>query len=238
MKKDILILKNIPREGPGLIEDVLNENNIRYKIFEIDRIHDIHSVNEYGALIVLGGPASANNADQNMKKELELIRTAINSKIPYLGICLGLQTMVKAMGGQVVKCQINEVGFRNKNGERYNIKLTPQGMSDSFFKDLPDSLNVFQLHGETVKLSPHMSLLASGDSCKNQIVKLGDNAYGIQCHFELTREMLDLWIKYDQDLKQMSRAYLLEEFDSIKDDYLKTGRQLIMNFFRIANYIT
>jgi GMP synthase (glutamine-hydrolysing) len=236
MEKDILILKNIPREGPGLIEDVLREHNLKYDVIELDQIANIKSIEKLGALVVLGGPGSANDTDLKMKNELLLIHKVINAKIPYLGICLGLQTLVKAMGGQVVNCETKEIGFRNLYDKYYKIKLTHQGRIDSLFKNLPDSFTVFQLHGETVQLSSKMILLASGDTCKNQIVRIGDNAYGIQCHFELKEDMLDLWIKHDQDLKQLDKNLIKSDFKAISDDYLKTGRQLIMNFLNIAGF--
>jgi GMP synthase (glutamine-hydrolysing) len=118
MKKKICILKNIYREGPGLIVDVLTENKIKYQIIELDRMDKIQTVDKFGAYIVPGGPASANDSNTEMINELELIRNIINERIPFLGICLGLQTMAKAKGGQVVKCLTKEVGFRDQTGKR------------------------------------------------------------------------------------------------------------------------
>jgi len=235
-KKDILILKNIFREGPGLIEDVLMEHNLKHKIIEPDQITQIKSIENLGALIVLGGPNSANDSDTQMKSELALIRKVINAKIPYLGICLGLQTLVKASGGQVVKGETKEIGFRNHDDEFYKIRLTPQGRRDNLFKNLPDEFTVFQLHGETVKLPSEMILLALGDTCENQIVKIGANAYGIQCHFELKAEMLDLWIEHDEDLQLLDRNKVKSDYQTLHNDYQETGRQLISNFLSIAGF--
>ncbi len=237
MEKNILILKNIYREGPGLIKDVLTEHNLKYEIVEQNQLENILSVEKLGALIVLGGPASANDEDLIMKKELDLIKKVVKANIPYLGICLGLQTLVKAMGGEVLKCETKEIGFRNQNDKYYNIELTHQGRIDNLFYNLPDSLTVFQLHGETVQLSSGMFLLASGDPCKNQVVKVGSNAYGIQCHFELKEEMLDLWLNNDQDLQQLDKNQVKSDFKAICKDYQNTGRQLITNFLRISGFL-
>jgi GMP synthase (glutamine-hydrolysing) len=237
MKKEILILKNISREGPGLIDDVLMEHNLKYKTIEPDQILQIKSVENMGALIILGGPNSANDTNEQMKVELGLIRKVINARIPYLGICLGMQTMVKAMGGQVIKCETKEIGFRNNDDKFFKIKLKPQGRKDNLFKNLPGEFTVFQLHGETVKLSSDMILLASGDTCENQVVKIGENAYGIQCHFELNEEMLNLWIKHDHDLQQLDSSKVLSDYITIVDEYQKTGRHLIINFLSISGLI-
>ena len=237
MEKNILILKNISREGPGLIEDILQEHKLKYEIIEPDQIVHIKSLENIGALIVLGGPNSANDTDRNMGNELDLIRKIVNAEIPYLGICLGLQTLVKALGGQVIKCEPKEIGFRDQNNKYYTIGLTHQGRIDNLFKNLTDSFTVFQLHGETVKLTSEMTLLASGDICKNQIVRIGPNAYGIQCHFELNEEMLNLWIKHDYDLQQLDGNKVLSDYQVILDDYQKMGRQLINNFLGLTGLI-
>ncbi|MBP1665706.1 MAG: glutamine amidotransferase class-I [Bacteroidetes bacterium] len=82
-----------------------------------------------------------------------------------------------------------------------------------------------------------MDLLATGDFCKNQIIKIGENAYGIQSHFELTDELLELWIKEDADLKKLNAEQLLSDFDTLKEVYQKTGLQLFYNFLPITGLI-
>ncbi len=237
MTKPILILKNVPRENPGLIEVLLKEHNLKYQIVDFDSSTIIESITNYGALIVLGGPDSANDLTQKMQNELKLIKKAIHSQIPYLGICLGLQTLVKAMGGNVVKCQKSETGFRDPNNEFYKVKLTSKGLTDKLFNNLPDNLTVFQLHGETVQLTPGMTLLATGDFCQNQIVKIGETAYGIQSHFELTNDLLESWITEDSDLQKLNAGQLRSDFELIRKDYQETGRHLFENFLILAGLI-
>jgi GMP synthase (glutamine-hydrolysing) len=237
MNQEILILRNTPRENPGIIESVLSENNLAFQIIDLDHISAIKSVEKYGALIVLGGPQSANDLSPKMLSELGLIRDAIQSDVPYLGICLGLQTFVKALGGNVVKCHTKEVGFRDPEGHFFTVKLTVEGKNDKLFNNLPDVLTVFQLHGETVQITPRMKLLATGDYCYNQIVKFGSRAYGIQSHFELTNELLESWITEDSDLQELDANQLRSEFKSIESDYQKTGRQLFSNFLMLSGLV-
>jgi len=237
MTKPILILKNVPRENPGLIEIVLKEYSIKYQIVDFNNSTVIENIENYSALITLGGPDSANDLTLKMQNELLLIRKALQSNIPYLGICLGLQTLVKAMGGTIQKCHINEVGFRDPENKYFKVKLTSEGRKDRLFKKLPDYLTVFQLHGETVELSPQMTLLATGDFCKNQIVKIGKTAYGIQSHFELTNDLLESWIIEDSDLQKLQAEQLRSDFETIKSDYQNIGRQLFYNFLTIIGLI-
>jgi GMP synthase (glutamine-hydrolysing) len=235
--KEILIIKNITREGPGIIEQILKNNEIKYTIADLSHGNLVESLKNYGAVIVLGGPDSANDNNKKMNGELALIREVLKAKIPYLGICLGMQTVVKAAGGEVVKSPLKEIGFRDPDGNLFNVELTKEGKIDPLFYGMADSFNVFQLHGETVVLTDNMKLLATGRFCKNQIVKIGANAYGIQCHFELTPEMLEEWINSDSDLKTLKKEKLESDFGLLKDEYSNYSYQLFHNFLRIAEFI-
>lgn len=236
MKKEILIVKNTINEGPGLLEEILKEKKIEYFITELGKNENIPPVENFGAVVILGGPMSANDTDEIMESELEFISKVISSKTPYLGICLGLQTLVKAMGGKVVQSPLKEVGFLDPEGNNFTVELTDKGKEDPLFESLTSPLKVFHLHGETVELTQEMTLLAAGKFCPNQVVKIGTNAYGIQSHFELTENMFENWITKDPDLLKLDTEYLRSIFIEIKNEYTKTGKQLLNNFLMIAGY--
>jgi GMP synthase-like glutamine amidotransferase len=234
--KKILIIKNESGEGAGLLNDVLNELHINTDIVDLNQGIDFPSPLDYGALVVLGGPDSANDRSEKMIQEIARIQEAIKGKIPYLGICLGLQTLVKAGGGQVVKNPVKETGFRGPDHQLFTIKLTEAGKNDPLFEDLGNNFPVFQLHGETVEPTPEMTVLGEGTFCKNQIVKVTEKSYGIQCHFELTREMFVQWMDEVDDLKKIDQEECVADFCSFYDDYIHTGKQLFRNFIKIAGY--
>lgn len=230
MKKEILIVKNIIHEGPGLLEEVLKECGIRYTIIDLNQGYNFPPVENYGAVVVLGGPDSANDQNEKIKNELARIRGVIAANIPYLGICLGLQILVEAAGGKVVRNPIKEIGFRDMENNRFTVDLTENGKKDPLFLDINHTLDVFHLHGETVELTDDMTLLAVGKFCRNQIIKIGSNAYGIQGHFELTPKMFETWINEDPDLLALDKKQLRTDFESIKKEYTHVGRQLFQNF--------
>lgn len=238
MNRKILILKNIPRETPGLIEIILKDYRLPYQVIDFDHNSVIEPLENYASLIILGGPESANDKSAKMISELALINKAINSGLPYLGICLGFQTFVKAMGGSVVRCNIPETGFRGKDGSFINITLTDKGREDKLFSNIPYVFPVFQLHGETVQITPGMTLLATGTECRNQVVRAGKNAFGFQFHFEITDELLKKWHEEDPDLMKLNYDDLRSDFESIKVDYQNTGRILFENFLMIAGLLT
>lgn len=226
----VLIVQN-SHEGPGLLTKILEENGLDHDLIILNKGDKIPSPKDYAAMIVLGGPDSANDVTEKMLHELERIREAIDGKVPYLGICLGLQTLVKAAGGLVVKNPTREIGFRDPDGNLFSVEVVE---NDELLKDLPTPMPVFQLHGETVVTTDAMKLLARGKLCENQIVRVAPKQYGIQCHFELTNEMFEDWLATDPDLILQDAEQNRRDFKSIADAYEKTGKQLFLNFINIA----
>lgn len=234
---ELLIVQNISREGPGLLEQVLDEEKVSFDLIDLDKGQKIPELGDYKALVVLGGPDSANDDTDKMTGELSRIKEGLDAGMPYLGICLGLQTLVKAAGGKVVSGEIKEVGFVDPDDNQHTVVMTDEGKSDPLLTGLPETLDVFQLHGETVELTPDMTVLATGKFCKNQIVRVADKAYGIQSHFELTPEMLTVWADEDLDLMPLGKEQLLADFDAIRQSYTNIGQTLLRNFLSIAELI-
>jgi GMP synthase (glutamine-hydrolysing) len=234
VKKKLLIVQNISHEGPGILEELLNEFGIAFERYDLSKGETLPDPASYAGMVVLGGPQSANDASEQITGELKAIRTALDAGVPYLGICLGLQLLVKAAGGGVVRCHQKEVGFREPEGEPFMVQLTPEGAQDGLFRGMPELLRVFQLHGETVVPAEGMTLLATGRACKHQVLRVGGNAWGLQCHFEMTPSMFESWIGIDEDLKTMDRRKLLADFDAIRDNYAATGRAILLNFLSAA----
>jgi GMP synthase (glutamine-hydrolysing) len=235
---DVLIVQNITREGPGILQNILDAEHITYDLVDVDKGQASPDPTNYKAVVVLGGPDSANDTTPKMIAELSRITQIIDAGIPYLGICLGLQTLVKAAGGSVVRNPVKEIGFTGPDGQSYTVELTTEGQGDPLFQGLSSPLQVFHLHGETVEIKPeYMQLLGTGKHCRNQVVRVGASAYGLQCHFEMTREILAECADKDPDLQPLGSGTVLEFYDRIQADYAKTGETLLRNFLRIAKVI-
>lgn len=225
--KPILIIQNIKREYPGAIQQLLDERQLPYEIIQMaERAANPPDVNQYSALIVMGGPDSANDITAKMQTEISVVKQALDLGLPYLGICLGHQVLVKAAGGRVVRCPQREVGWG------YTIQLTPTGKIDPLFYGLPEHIPTFQLHGEMVQVVDGITVLATGDNCPVQAVRVGRNAYGLQCHFELHDQLYQTWLNEDDDLKQLNRAELEQHWQEIKAEYMALGRQFVENWLK------
>ncbi len=233
----VLLIKNITREAPGLVREILHQREIPYDIVDLSKGEIFPNPVLYNAVFVLGGPMSANDKTPRMQQELIQIKKAIDAKIPYFGICLGLQTLVKSIGGKVFTNDIAEIGWRDEQENFFEIELTIEGTKDSIFNNIASPAKIFHLHGETIGLTNSMKLLASGRYCENQVIKMGENAYGFQGHIELTPELFETWLNEDEDLGQMDTDKLRRDFEAVRTEYVTNGRQIITNFLKIAKLI-
>ena len=234
----LLLIKNAAHEGAGLLEDVLLERTISYHTVELTDGQAIPDPRNFAGVVVFGGPQSVNDNTPSMQAELRALEQILADEIPYLGICLGMQALVKTAGGKVLRCQAKEIGFYDTDGAPYTIELTEEGKNDPLFANLEHTFRVFQLHGETVEMPANgVTLLGYGSQCPIQAVRAGRCAYGLQCHFELTPEMFAYWCKFDADLKRMDQAMLQQQFTEIQQTYIATGKTLLTNFLTIAHLL-
>ncbi|SVA58454.1 uncharacterized protein METZ01_LOCUS111308 [marine metagenome] len=167
--------------------DIANKLKIRGFDFEIRRpsLGDSlpTNLNNYSAIVVFGGPMSANDNDEFMKKEIDWIGQVLQSEVPFLGICLGAQILVKYLGCKVEKNrnELSEIGF-------YKIQPTENGIK------LFQSQDVFyQFHTEGFELPSGCELLAKGDIFTNQAFRY-KNCYGLQFHPEVNIYLHLKWL--------------------------------------------
>jgi GMP synthase (glutamine-hydrolysing) len=241
--KEALIALNIAREQPGSVLDVLQDRGWKPTIINLEAGEVFPSPKKYGALIVMGGPPSAKDTTKEtpwMPHEITRIQEALAENVPYLGVCLGMQALAYAAGGEIIKSPRKEVGFReayNPPGQFYSLRLTEEGKKDPLFRGLGETLPVFHLHGEAVHLTsamkPEAQLLATADVVPNQVIKVGERAYGTQGHFELTPQLLENWLQVDPDLLALGTQgieQLRADFQEKQKEYTKTAKTIFNNF--------
>jgi GMP synthase (glutamine-hydrolysing) len=138
----------------------------------------------HAGAVVFGGPMSANDEDEFVRRETEWLAVPLAENRPFLGICLGAQMLVNHLGGSVKGHDdgLVEIGW-------YPIKPTEEGSSLLHWPEM-----VYQFHREGFSLPSGAKLLATADTYPNQAFRYGDNAWGIQFHAELTRMMMQRWV--------------------------------------------
>lgn len=229
-----VIIKNATREGAGLIESVLTEEGIAWDVIDLEAGDPFPAPEEYDMVFLLGGPDSATDDTVRMQREREAVAGILREKIPYFGICLGMQVLGLAAGGNVAKSPYPEIGVRDRVGRIFSITLTSEGRTDPLCAGLPASLPVFQLHGDTVVPARGITVLATGDLCRVQLIRAGTHAYGIQGHLEATGDMIARWADEAPDLAGRDRDRLIADFTQYEEEYARHARMIIKNFIAIA----
>ena len=64
------------------------------------------NMDQHDVAIIYGGPMSANDNNAAIKYETDWINVALESKKPFLGICLGAQMLAKNLGGSVQRLSL------------------------------------------------------------------------------------------------------------------------------------
>jgi GMP synthase (glutamine-hydrolysing) len=188
--KPILALRHVPHEGLGLLADVFVDRRLAYEVLDMPG-HDSRSfdTDQWAGLIVLGGPMNVDEIDRFpfLAAEARWIQQAVAADLPVLGICLGAQLLAKASGARVYPNAVKEIGW-------YPVEWTSDVATDAIFHGCHASSYVFQWHGDTFDLPRGATLLATSPQCRNQAFRVGQTAYGLQFHIEVTAPIIAEWL--------------------------------------------
>lgn len=184
-KQPVLIVLHQERSSAGRVGQMLEE-----KGYPLDIRRPVLGEKLPGTLashagaVVFGGPMSANDPDDFVKREIDWLDIPLKENKPYLGICLGAQMLARQLGGKVEadREQRTEIGW-------YPIRPTEHGRLLMHWPQM-----VYHFHREGFSLPHGAKLLAEGDIYPNQAFRYGQNAWGVQFHAELTRAMMHRWV--------------------------------------------
>lgn len=186
-----LVIQHLVPESSWAIGDALARAGITADVRRADLGDPIPaSVADHAGLVVMGGPMSAcSDVDfATRRAELALLSDAIASGKPTLGVCLGAQLLALAGGGRVRPGEDgSEVGWAS-------VELFAAVVDDPLLAGLPRSIEVLHWHGDTYEPPPDSVHLASSERYLNQAFRVGDAAWGLQFHLEVTRDAVDAFI--------------------------------------------
>jgi GMP synthase (glutamine-hydrolysing) len=139
---------------------------------------------EHSAAIIFGGPMSANDDDDFVRREIDWIAVPLKEKKPFLGICLGAQMMARQLGGKVSPHPQGhaEIGY-------YPIR--PTALARRICEPWPD--HVYQWHREGFELPAGTDLIAEGDTFPVQAFRYDGCAYALQFHPDVTHATICRW---------------------------------------------
>ena len=232
----ILVLQHIACEPPGVYEDVLREGGATIHRVELDEGEPLPDWRAFDAVIAMGGPMGAcDDAELPwLYEEKRLIAEAVRAGTPFWGVCLGVQLLAASLGARVYAGPAPEVGL-------LRVELTEDALEDPVFARLPSDLLTLQWHGDTFDLPAGAVRLAGSPAYPNQAFRVGDAAYGVQFHLEVSPDLAREWAEVPAYAEALERVLgpgalddLIGTLEIQAEEMLGHGRRLFARWLEVA----
>ncbi|MEK6594808.1 MAG: type 1 glutamine amidotransferase [Pseudomonadota bacterium] len=184
----VVIFRHAPTEGPGYFATYLSRHGIPWQVVKIDAGEPVpEDARAFSGMAFMGGPMSVNDNLPWIPGVLDFIRKGAAAGVPAIGHCLGGQLMAKALGGEVTRNPVKEIGWGR-------VEVADNAAAQQWLGTLPGAFDSFHWHGETFSIPPRAVRVLSSAYCTNQAFVL-DKHIGMQCHVEMTGELIRTWCR-------------------------------------------
>ncbi len=186
--KPVVVFRYSDTEGPGHFATFLDARRIAWRLVKLDEGEPVPASSEaFAGLGFMGGPMSANDELSWTQPVLALMRDAVERKVPVIGHCLGGQMLSRALGGSVTVNPVKEIGWNP-------VRVEDTPIARRWFGEDLREFVTFQWHGDTFTIPPGAERILTALHCPNQAYVVGGRHLGLQCHVEMTPEMIASWI--------------------------------------------
>jgi GMP synthase (glutamine-hydrolysing) len=199
----------------------------------------------YDAVMTFGGAMNTDEEGKHpwLRREKELLADLLEQGVPLLGACLGTQLLAEAAGGEVRRAGEPEIGW-------HKVSVTRAARGDPLLGDPPlrelapyvkfviapgsQDFEAFQWHSYEA-LPPAGAVVLAESSVCPQAYRIGDRAWGIQFHAEVTAADVEKWLDdWDEDEDAVrigldAEALRAETREKIAD-WNRFGRELCGRF--------
>lgn len=198
----IAILQFTDEQRPGFLQTYLNQRDLSYHIYRIDKGDHLPELTAISALALMGGTMEANAPLPWIEEVLALIRQADLHAIPVIGHCLGGQLIARALGAEVKNNPCFEIGW-------HEVDVLASASQMMCFED--DEVFIpFHWHYQTFELPVDAELFMTNQNCTRQAFQLRHNL-AFQCHIEITEALVLLWCESEAaQLAQLSGSVTVQ----------------------------
>ena len=184
--KPVAIFRHAPTEGPGYFATYLSKHGVPWRLIAIDGGDPVpQDPGAFSGLCFMGGPMSVNDDLPWITPALALIRAAVAAEIPVIGHCLGGQLMARALGGEVTRNPVKEIGWGA-------VEVIDSAETRDWLGGNSAPFMAFHWHGETFSIPTGATRILASRHCANQAFVAGKHL-GLQCHVEMTPELVRTW---------------------------------------------
>jgi GMP synthase (glutamine-hydrolysing) len=232
----ILLVRNDAFETFGVAPAALIDAGARTRVWEAIDGELPPGLDEVSGVIVFGSTYNVENASEQpfIERAAELSREAVERRVPYLGVCFGAQLLAWALGAEVRRAPVREVGFEP-------IAPEPAAASDPLLSHYARGDHVFQWHMDTYDLPSGGERLAAGERVANQAYRIGDTAWGVQFHLEVDADELAMWLQAYAEQGDLERDWgkspgaVLDEAARHLADHERKGAEVFRRFAGVAS---
>lgn len=217
--------------GPGVFADEMRERGVELEEWMLSErgTGPPREIAEYDAVLTFGGAMHADQEDRHpwLRFEKDFLAAMLDDGMPLLAVCLGTQVLADAAGGEARRASKPEIGW-------FEVEVTDEGASDPVIGPLAPSFSSFQWHSYEAVPPEGAAILARTPVCP-QAYRIGERAWGIQFHAEVTAADVDKWIddyRSDEDAVRIGidPEALRAETDEKIAEWNRVGRELCGRF--------
>ena len=229
----VLAIVHQPDAGPGVFADAIRHAGSRLDSWQLPQSPEPpDDPLAYDAVMTFGGAMHPSQLEEHpwLVREKELLGELLD-RVPLLGVCLGSQLVAEAAGADAHRADTPEIGW-------CRVETTDEAASDPLLGPLAPGFEALEWHSYEAPLPPGAVALARTDGCL-QAYRVGDTAWGIQFHAEVTLADFEAWLddyRSDPDavavgvdperLRSQTRAAIA--------DWNRLGRDLCTRFLAVA----
>jgi len=209
--RPVAIFRFSPTEGPAYFGEWLSKQGIPMELIALDDGATVPlDPSEYSGIGMMGGPMFVNDPLPWIAPLCGLLRDAIGDGVPVIGHCLGGQLMAKALGARVSRAPTPEIGW-------LHVDVCDRGARREWFGNLP-RFAAFEWHYDRFDLPPMATRVLTNAFNADQGFIIDDRHIGLQCHIEMTRELVETWCNSSTaELPVRSSANLQTAADLLAD---------------------
>lgn len=220
-----------PDAGPGVFAQEMRERGVEldeWRLSERGAAPPLE-IADYDAVLTFGGAMHADHEDKHpwLSLEKDFLAAMVEDRMPILAVCLGTQLLAEAAGGSARRASEPEIGW-------LEVEVTEEGAGDPVIGPLAPSFTAFQWHSYEALAPEGAVVLARSPVCA-QAYRVGERAWGIQFHAEVTAGNARTWIddyQSDEDAVRIGvdpKALAAETSERI-GDWNRLGRGLCGRF--------
>ena len=185
--RNIAIFRFSPTEGPAHFADWLGAHGVASQLIALDAGAAVPpAARTFAGIGMMGGPMSVNDDLPWVAPLCELLRDAVAAGVPVIGHCLGGQLLAKALGAGVTRAPVAEIGW-------IDVEVSAPAAAGDWFGGR-SRFETFQWHYDAFALPAGATRVLTNRHNENQAYVVDDRHVGLQCHIEMTRDLVETWL--------------------------------------------